>query len=118
MHQLAHAQAPVLQVSPATEISARVVKDGKFDALSFNYAVSSSGGSIRFLISGIPSWLNASFTTGMATTQPLTVTITLSDDARTLAPGSYNGEIIFINAMNGQGTQSRKATLVVATDKQ
>jgi len=118
MHQLAHAQAPVLQVSPATEISARIVKDGKFEVLSFNYAIGSSAGSIRFLISGIPSWLNASFTSGTATTQPLTVTITLSENAKTLAPGSYDGEIIFINAMNGQGTQARKATLVVAAGKQ
>jgi len=34
-----------------------------------------------------------------------------------LAPGSYEGQIVFINAMNGQGTQARKATLVVAPDK-
>src|SRR5262249_34677585 len=103
---------------PATDISAKVSKDGKFDALSFHYALSSSGGSVRFLISGIPSWLNASFTGGTVTTQPLTVTITLSEHARTLAPGSYDGQIVFINAMNGQGTQARKATLVVAAEKQ
>jgi hypothetical protein len=116
MHQPAHAQAPILQVTPATDISAEIAKDG--DPPSFRYALSSSSGSVRFLISGIPSWLNASFTSGTATTQPLTVTITLSGNARTLAPGSYDGQIVFINAMNGQGTQTRNATLVVAPDKQ
>lgn len=65
------------------------------------------------MISGIPTWLNASFTTGTATTEPLTVTITLSDSAKRLAPGSYSSAIIFINTTNGQGTQARKATLTV-----
>ena len=117
MHQSAHAQAPVLLVSPATDISAEISKGGKADAQSFHYELSASGGSVRFLISGIPSWLNASFTSGTVTTRPLTVTISLSENAKTLAPGSYDGQIVFINAMNGQGTQARKATLVVATDK-
>ena len=117
MHQLAHAQAPILQVSPATDISMQIAKDGNLGAPSFRYALSSSSGNVRFLISGIPSWLNASFTSGAATTQPLTVTITLSDNAKTLAPGSYDGQILFINAMNGQGTQARKAQLVVAPAK-
>ena len=116
--QLSHAQAPVLQVSPATDISAEILKGTEFTASSFKYSLSSSNASIGFLISGIPTWLNASFTTGTATTRSLTVTITLRDYAKTLAPGSYSGEIIFINTTNGQGTQTRKATLVVTKDKQ
>jgi hypothetical protein len=111
--QLCHAQAPVLQVSPATEISLQVLADGKWNPPAFRYALRSSGGRIDFMISGIPTWLNASFTTGTATTESLTVTITLSDSAKTLAPGSYSGAIIFINATNGQGTQARNATLTV-----
>lgn len=117
MHQPAHAQTPVLQVSPATDISAEISKEGKSDAQPFHYALSASGGSVRFLIAGIPAWLNASFTSGTVTTQPLTVRITLSENAKTLDPGSYEGQIVFINVMNGQGTQARKATLVVAPDK-
>ena len=117
MQQPARAQASVLQVSPTTDISVEILKESKVDAQSFHYALSASNGSVRFLISGIPKWLNASFTSGTATTQPLTVTITLSDSAKTLVPGSYEGQIVFINAMNGQGTQARKATLVVAPDK-
>jgi len=115
--QLIHAQVPVLRVSPATEISADVLSDGKFNAPSFEYTLSSSSERIGFLISGIPSWLNASFTTGTATTRPLTVSITLRDNAKVLAPGFYSGEIIFINTSNGQGTQTRKATLTVAAGK-
>jgi hypothetical protein len=113
MLQLAHAQAPILQVSPATDISVEGASKGG----EFKYALSSSTGSIAFLISGIPDWLNGSFTTGTATTLPLTVTFTVRDNARTLAPGSYSGAITFINTTNGQGTQQRKATLTVATGK-
>jgi hypothetical protein len=109
--QLAHAQAPILQVSPATDISVEGASKGR----EFKYALSSSIGSVDFFISGIPSWLNASFTTGTATTLPLTVTFTVRDNTGTLAPGSYGGAITFINATNGQGTQTRKATLTVAT---
>jgi hypothetical protein len=111
--QVAHAQAPMLQVSPATDISVEGASKGG----EFKYALSSSTGNAGFLISGIPSWLNASFTTGTATTLPLTVTFTVRDNARTLAPGEYSGAITFINTTNGQGTQQRKATLTVATDK-
>ena len=111
--QLAQAQAPILQVSPATDISVEGASKGG----EFKYSLSSSTGSVSFIISGIPSWLNASFTTGTATTLPLTVTFTLRDNTRTLEPGSYNGAITFINTTNGQGTQQRKATLIVATDK-
>ena len=112
--QLAHAQAPILQVTPPTDISI----DGVSNAREFKYELRSSSGTVGFFISGIPSWLNASFTTGTVTTRPLSVTFTVGDNARTLAPGSYSGEIIFINTTNGQGTQSRKAALTVAANKQ
>src|SRR5215467_10648214 len=85
--QLAHAQTPILQVSPATEISV----DGAAKGGEFQYTVTSSTGSVAFLITGIPNWLNASFTTGTATTMPLVVTFTVRDNARTLAPGAYSG---------------------------
>jgi hypothetical protein len=111
--QVAHAQAPILQVSPATDISVEGASKGG----EFKYTLSSSTGSVGFFISGIPSWLNASFTTATATILPLTVTFTVRDNARTLAPGEYKGAITFINTTNGQGTQQRKATLTVATDK-
>jgi hypothetical protein len=107
--QLANAQIPSLQVSPATDISV----EGASKGTEFKYALSSATGSVGFFISGIPSWLNASFTTGTATTLPLTVTFTVRDNARTLAPGSYSGAITFINTTNGQGTQQRKTTLTV-----
>jgi len=114
---LSYAQAPMLEVSPATEISLQAPKEGTGNSPSFKYVLNSSGGRIDFMISGIPAWLNASFTTGTATTQPLTVLITLSDHAKTLAPGSYSGAIAFINTTNGQGTQTRRATLTVTAGK-
>lgn len=111
--QFAQAQAPILQISPATDISVEGASKGG----EFTYALSSPNGTVAFFISGIPDWLNASFTTGTATTRPLTVTFTVRDNVRTMAPGSYSGAITFINTTNGQGTQQRKATLTVARDK-
>ena len=112
--QLGHAQTPILQVSPATEISVDEAAQGG----EFKYTLKSSTGSVSFFITGIPSWLNASFTTGTATNMPLVVTFTVRDNARSLAPGEYSGAITFINTSNGQGTQQRKATLTVAAAKQ
>ena len=111
--QFAQAQAPILQISPATDISV----EGSSKGGEFKYVLSSPTGTVAFLISGIPDWLNASFTTGIATALPLTVTFTVRDNVRAMAPGSYSGAITFINTTNGQGTQQRKATLTVARDK-
>ena len=103
---------PVLQVSPATNIAASGTQGQAFSPRSFNYQLSSTIGSVDFSISGIPSWLNASFTSGTATTSGVTVTFSLAN-LGSITPGTYTGTIAFTNTSNIQGSTTRSATLTV-----
>jgi hypothetical protein len=107
------AEAPALQVTSATNIAAAGPQGGPFTPGSFQYQLSASTGSVDFSISGLPSWLTASFTNGTATTTPITVTFTVNANANTLAPNIYNATINFTNTTNGQGNTTRAATLTV-----
>jgi YVTN family beta-propeller protein len=98
-----------LQVSPATDIAASGVQGQLPSPSSFNYQLSSTNGSVHYSISGIPSWLNASFTSGTATTSPITVTFSLIN-LGSFSPGTYTATISFAG---GPGTTTRTATLTV-----
>jgi YVTN family beta-propeller protein len=102
--------ASALQVSPATDIAASGVQGQIFSPASFAYQLSSTSGSVHYLISGIPSWLNPSFTTG---TVPPTVTDIFSVNACGFVPGTYTATIAFTNTGGGPGTTTRNATLTV-----
>jgi uncharacterized membrane protein len=102
---------PALQVTPATNIVAAAAQGGGiFSPSSFDYQLGATTGSVKVSISGIPSWLNASFTTATLTTSPLTVTFSLND-LGTLGRGTYSATIAFTNTTNGQGDTTRTATL-------
>jgi Subtilase family len=103
---------PSLQVSPATNILASGTHGKGFSPTSFPYELSASTASVDFSISGIPIWLNASFTSGTVTTSPITVTFSLTN-VSSLSPGTYTATIAFTNTSNGQGNTSRTATLIV-----
>jgi hypothetical protein len=108
---------PALQVSPATDIAASGTQGETFAPSSFQYQLSSTIGSVNYQITGIPTWLNANFTSGTATTSPVTVTFSLINPGR-LHPGHHSSTIIFTNTSNGQGNTTRRATLTVhAGDK-
>ena len=102
--------ASALQISPATNIAASGTQGQIFSPALFNYQLSSTTGSVHYSISGIPSWLNASFTTG---TVPPTVTDTFSVNACGFGPGTYPATITFANTGGGQGNTTRTATLTV-----
>jgi hypothetical protein len=68
--------------------------------------------SVNYSITGIPTWLNGNFTSGTATTTPVTVTFSLINVGR-LRPKIYTATISFTNTSNGQGTTTRTATLTV-----
>jgi YVTN family beta-propeller protein len=102
--------ASALLVSPATDIATSGVQGQLSSPASFNYQLSSTNSSVRYSISGIPSWLNASFTTG---TVPPTVTDIFSVNACGFGPGTYLATITFANTGGGQGNTARKATLTV-----
>ena len=106
--------ALILQVTPATNIGAAGVAGGPFSSSSSQYQVSASTGSVGYSISGVPTWLTASSTSGTATTSGTAITFTVNATANTLAAGTYGPTTItFTNTTNGQGTQTRTATLTV-----
>ena len=103
-----------LQVSPATDVAATGTRGGPFSPASFNYALSTSLGTANFSISGLPSWLNASVTSGTVTTSPTTVTFTVNTSANSLSAGIYGPSVLTIaNTTSGLGTQFLTATLTV-----
>jgi FG-GAP-like repeat len=103
-----------LQVSPVSNIIASGFQGGSFGPQSFTYQISASIGSVDFSISGFPNWLTASLTSGTATTMPITVTFSVNATANTLLPGVYGPTLVTLtNTTNGQGTQTRTATLIV-----
>jgi hypothetical protein len=101
-----------LQVSPTTNIAASGTQGQAFSPASFQYQLTSTAGSVNFQITGVPTWLNASFTSGTATTTPVTVTFTLINPGSN-PPGPYTSTISFTNTSNGQGNTTRTATLTV-----
>ena len=108
----ANFSAPALQVTPATNIASSGSQGGPFSPTSFQYQLSSTSGSINYQITGVPSWLNANFTSGNVTTSAITVTLYLVNVA-SLTPGAYSGTITFTNTDTGIGNTTRTATLTI-----
>src|SRR5262249_10194939 len=75
--------------------------------------LSASTGSANFSISNLPNWLTVSSSSGTVTTSPTTITFTVNSNASTLAPNTYAATLAFTNTTNGQGNQTRAATLTV-----
>jgi len=101
-------------VQPTTPVAVSGIRGGPFSPTSFQYQLSASAGTVNFQISGIPPWLNASFTRGTVTaSQPLTVTFALRGAVNALAVGTYSNTITFTNTTNGLGNTSRTARLTV-----
>jgi hypothetical protein len=99
-------------VTPATGDTASGTHGGPFSPSSFNYALSATGGSVKYSIT-TPSWLTASSASGTVTTTAKTITFTVNSSARSLGPSTYTSNIDFNNTTNNQGNTTRAATLVV-----
>jgi uncharacterized repeat protein (TIGR02543 family) len=99
-------------VTPASGDTASGTHGGPFSPSSFNYALSSTFGSLKYSIT-TPSWLTASSTSGTATTTAKTITFTVNGSARSLGPSTYTGNIGLNNTTNNQGNTTRVATLIV-----
>jgi len=102
-----------LQVGPSTNMASVGNPGGPFSPSSFQYQLSTNNGTAHFSISGLPSWLDASSTSGTVTTSPITITFTVNSNANSLAIGGYNATISFTNTTNGNGDQTRNAALTV-----
>lgn len=98
----------------AGDIVASGTAGGPISPASFQYQLQSSTGTVTYSITGAPSWLDVTSNSGTATTSPTTVTFTVNASASSLSPGTYGPTTItFTNVTNGQGTQTRTATLTV-----
>jgi subtilase family serine protease len=106
---------PALQVTPATGITASGQQGGPFSPTSFSYSLSATGGSLKYSITNLPSWLTVSPASGTVTTKATTVTFKISTTAADkLAASTYVGSVSFNNTTNSQGNTTRVATLTVA----
>jgi Divergent InlB B-repeat domain/Viral BACON domain len=106
---------PALQVSPATGISASGHQGGPFSPTSFTYSLSATGGSLKYAITNLPSWLTVSAASGTLTTRATSVTFRINATAADrLAANTYVSSVNFNNTTNGQGNTTRVATLTVA----
>ena len=103
---------PALQVTPTTNIAGSGTQGGPFSPSSFSYTLSAASGSVNYSISGVPSWLTPSATSGTVSSGT-TVTFTVNANANSLAANTYNATITFTNSDTGQGSQTRTATLTV-----
>ena len=103
----------ILQVSPATNIAASGDPGGPFSPSSFQYQLSASKGSVGYSISGLPSWLSASSTSGTVTTSPSTVTFTVNSNTNGLSFGFYNATIAFNDTTNNAIIQTISAAVFV-----
>ena len=101
-----------LLTSPFTNISSSGPMGGPFSPTSFQYQLAAAAGSLNFQITGIPSWLNANFTSGNLTTSPMTLTLSLINVGSLLA-GAYPATISFTNTDSDLGDTTRDATLVI-----
>lgn len=106
-----------LLVTPASNVAASGNKGGPFVPGSFNYILTANSGSVDYSISGVPSWLTASATSGTVTTAGSAVTFTVNNAANALAAGQYAGAITFSNLTNPvQVAPTRSATLTVSDE--
>jgi hypothetical protein len=108
-----------LAVTPATDVAASGRLGGPFSPSVFQYVLTTEGaasGLAEFSISGVPSWLTASATSGTAAKGSGTiVTFTVNASANARAPGVYGPTTITFTHTNGRTPNAtRTATLTVA----
>jgi hypothetical protein len=107
------APAPVLQVTPATNIASSGNQGGPFSPSSFAYQLQATTGSVGYSISGVPGWLTASSTSGTVSTSATTVTFTINSGANAFSPATYNATITFTDTTNDNTVQTTTAALTV-----
>jgi probable HAF family extracellular repeat protein len=104
---------PQLVISPATGITSTGLPGGPFTPSSFQLQLKASTGTANFSIAGVPSWLSASTTSGIATTAGTPVTLTVNSSANSFAFGVYSAPITITNSDTGLGNQTLSASLAV-----
>jgi murein DD-endopeptidase MepM/ murein hydrolase activator NlpD len=107
-------ESSTLQVSPTSGLNVSGDAGGPFDPSSASYQLSSSsGGKLRFRISGAPNWLTVSAPSGIVAKSPQSVTLSVNSNANSLAAGTYNATITVANTTNGKGTTAIPVSITV-----
>ena len=100
-----------LHATATTGTSASGNQGGPFTPASITYDISASPGTAGFSISGVPTWLAPSTTSGIATTLPTPLTFTVN--ASSLTPGAYAASIALTNTDTGVVNTTLVVTLTV-----
>ena len=109
MNWSGNGSAPALQVSPSSNVAIAGPQGGPFSPSSFSYTLSATSGSVNYAITGVPSWLTPSATSGAASSG---TTVTFTVNANGLAANTYNATLSFANSGTG-AIQTRAVTLTV-----
>ena len=102
-----------LTVTPNTNIVTSGQQGGPFSPSSFNYTVATTSGTRGYSISGVPSWLTASSTSGTVNTSGTTVTFSTNSAANALSPATYSATITFTDTTSNTTALTISATLTV-----
>jgi hypothetical protein len=102
-----------LAVAPASDIASSGPAGGPFSPSSFNYTVSTTSGTRSYSISGVPTWLTASSTSGTVNTTGTTVTFSVNSTANSLSPATYSATITFTDTTSNTTALTISATLTV-----
>ena len=103
----------LLMVSPATDVAASGNQGGPFSPSSFQYQLNTASGSVGYSVSGVPSWLTASPSSGTVTTSPTPVTFTVNSSANSLSTGMQNATITFTDTTNNVIVQTMTPMLAI-----
>jgi hypothetical protein len=106
------APKPSLTITPSSPIDISGPQGGPFSPPSFQYHLSASTGTIRFVIAA-PFWLTADPRAGTVGTDGVTVTFSPNPQALKLVPRGYEAPVTFTNVTNGQGSARRTAKLTI-----
>jgi hypothetical protein len=101
------APPPLIYITPPTNLVVSGDQGGPFTPTVFTYTIKAQLGTINWSISGVPSWLTPSATSGQATSSGTQVTFTVN--ANSQAVGNYPATITFTNSDTGSGTTTRTA---------
>jgi hypothetical protein len=104
-----------LAVLPAGGLSSSGTVGGPFSPSSIGYTLTNNGGAtLNWTASKTANWVNLSTTSGsLAAGDSTTVTVSLNSAADSLAAGSYNDTVSFVNTTTGNGNTSRSVSLLV-----
>ncbi|MCG3127110.1 MAG: hypothetical protein CHACPFDD_01968 [Phycisphaerae bacterium] len=105
----------VLNVSPAGAQAIVGPQGGPFVPASVVYSLTNSGSvGLTWRLTGVPSWLTASATTGDLYTND-SVTVSTNATTNGLAPGAYAANLVFTDCYTGGAVLTRVINLTVQT---